>query len=51
LVQAEKRAAEETAKATSSARKQATKLIERERVRATTDADRAAEALKGMRRG
>ena len=49
LVQAEKRAAEQTAKATSSVRKLASELIERERVRATTDADRAAKALASER--
>ncbi len=49
LVQAEKRANEETAKATALALKQASKLVERERVRAATDADDAAEALAADR--
>ncbi len=49
LVQAEKRAAEQTAKATELTLKQASKLVEFERVAAATDADGAAKALAGDR--
>lgn len=49
LVQAEKRAAEETAKATALALRQASKLVERARIDAATAADGAAEALAADR--